>query len=467
MLSFKRFVPMALVTHRAHNAAWRGRAWRNLGAMWSRAARCALMIASIASPVALAQPALTTIQDILYRADGSRFSGTVFITWSSFLAGNGSNVATANLTLPVVNGDLQVRLVPTTTASAGAQYNITYNSNGVNEFTEVWSVPPSTLPLRVRDVRVSTGTIVGPVPVSSSPIQISDVTGLQNELAIRPLMGAGFAIGRTAVVNGAGQLDGAVGNLSDCVRVDGSSGPCGSGGGLIPSYADAETPSGAVDGVNTSFTLMYPPSPVASLALYLNGLLMEAGIDYQIAGNAITFYVGSTPQAGDLLVANYRYANPANPLGSLTSAQVVCSTSGTFTTSATLTSLGTCTLPAGLLSAGDRLEIQFQYAHAGTNNGFTGEIHVGGTTILSRSAAASEQFFAGRATFGIYSGGQQWDAESWGSALGFQAGAGAANENTAQPLTIDFRGALAAATASERVILPNFTVIRYPAQVNP
>jgi hypothetical protein len=89
---------------------------------------------------------VTTIQDILYRADGTRFDGTMFITWSSFQAGNGANIATANLTLPIVNGALRVPLVPTGTASAGAQYNITYSNNGVNEFTEAWSVPPSALP---------------------------------------------------------------------------------------------------------------------------------------------------------------------------------------------------------------------------------------------------------------------------------------------------------------------------------
>jgi len=240
----------------------------------------------------------------------------MFITWSSFQAGNGANIATANLTLPIVNGALRVPLVPTGTASAGAQYNITYSNNGVNEFTEAWSVPPSALPFAVRAVRVSGGTVVGPQPVTTS-IQISDVTGLQNELTIRPMEGTGYAIGRTAVINNAGQIDAAVGNLSDCVRVDGSSGPCGSGGGLIPSYSDAETPSGPVDGVNQTFTLMFAPSPTASLELYLNGLLMEAGVDYQLSGNTVMFLVGSTPQPGDLVLANYRYANPNSPLGSL------------------------------------------------------------------------------------------------------------------------------------------------------
>ena len=92
------------------------------------------------------QPALTTIQDILYRADGTRFSGTVFIRANSFLSGGGSNIATANVTIAVINGVLRVQLVPTTTASPGAQYNVTYASGGVNQFTEVWAVLPVPCP---------------------------------------------------------------------------------------------------------------------------------------------------------------------------------------------------------------------------------------------------------------------------------------------------------------------------------
>src|SRR5689334_21351353 len=169
------------------------------------------LIAAGAFSVA-AQPALTTIQDTLYRADGTRFSGTMFIRYNSFLAGDANNVATANLTLPIVNGTLRVQLVPTTTASAGAQYTVTYNSRGINQFTEIWAVPPSTVPLRVRDVRVSTGVIIGPPPVIS-PVQIADIVGLPSELSVRPMKGVGFGIGRAAVINQAGQVDAASGNL--------------------------------------------------------------------------------------------------------------------------------------------------------------------------------------------------------------------------------------------------------------
>jgi hypothetical protein len=421
----------------------------------------------ISAGLAAAQPTLTTIQDVLYRADGTRYNGTIFINWNSFLGGDASNIATASLTLPIVNGVLHVQLVPTTTASAGAQYDVTYNNAGINQFTEVWAVPLSNVPLRVRDVRVSTGSIVGPLPVTS-PVQIGDVVGLQNELALRPLEGVGFTVGRAAIINSSGQIDGAAGSPSDCVRVDGSSGPCGSGGGggLLPSFADGEVPSGSANGVNTVFSLANSPSPAASLDLYRNGLLMKQVADYTLSGNVVTFLIASTPQSGDLLQASYRFANPSNPLGSLTATQVICSSVGTGTNSTTMTQLGSCTIAAGLIGAGDRIEILFQYGHTGTATGFTPEIHFGGTTVLSRVASAPETGVVGRMAFGIFSGSQAWDSQSWGNSLTFGASTGTSAENIAQNLTISLRGSMAGAT-SDTVNLRNFTVVRYPAQTNP
>ncbi|MBZ5674876.1 MAG: hypothetical protein LAP61_11570 [Acidobacteriia bacterium] len=427
--------------------------------------KLALLAAGAIGTVA-GQPALTSIQDILYRADGTRFTGTMFIRYNSFLAGDTSNIATANLTLPIVNGVLRVRLVPTTTASAGAQYTVTYNSQGIDQFTEIWAVPPSTIPLRVRDVRVSSGTVVGPPPVIS-PVQISDVTGLVNELSVRPMKGVGFGIGRTAVINQAGQVDAASGNLGDCVRVDGSSGPCGSGGGVTSgSFADSEVPAGVVNGSNTVFTLASAPSPAASLELYRNGLLMRQGTDYQIATNTITFFIGSVPQSADLLVASYRFANPNDPLSSLASPQVVCSSTGSSTSGTTLIELGSCTIAAGLMGAGDRLEVQFHYGHSGTATGFTSAVLIGNTTVASRSGAATEALLAGHTSFGIYGSGQTWDSQTWGVALSLASNAGTASENTSQAVRVSLQGQMAG-TTSDSVILRNFTVIRYPAQANP
>jgi len=427
--------------------------------------KLALLAASAIGTLA-GQPALTTIQDVLYRADGTRFTGTMFIRYNSFQGGDTSNIATANLTLPIVNGALRVRLVPTTTASAGAQYAVTYNSQGVDQFTEIWAVAPSTAVLRVRDVRVSSGTVVGPQPVLA-PVQIGDVVGLSNELAVRPMKGVGFGIGRTAVINQAGQIDGATGNLGDCVRVDGSSGPCGGGGGgLGASFADAEVPAGVINGSNAVFTLATAPSPAGSLELYLNGLLMLQGADYQISTNTITFFLASVPQSGDLLVASYRFANPNDPLSSLASPQVVCSSTGSSTSGTALVELGSCTIAAGLLGAGDRLEVQFHYAHTGTATGFTGALLVGSTTVASRAGGATEALLAGHTSFGIYGGGQTWDTQTWGVALSLSANAGTAGENTSQALRVSLQGQMAG-TTSDSVFLRNFTVIRYPAQANP
>jgi hypothetical protein len=424
------------------------------------------LLAAGAIGIAAGQPALTTIQDILYRADGTRFTGTMFIKYNSFLAGDTSNIATANLTLAIVNGVLRVRLVPTTTASAGAQYNVTYNSNGIDQFTEIWAVPPSTLILRVRDVRVSTGTIVGPGPVTT-PVQIGDVVGLANELAVRPMKGVGFGVGRTAVINQAGQIDAASGNLGDCVHVDGSSGPCGSGGGATGgSFADAEIPIGLVNGSNTVFTLSSAPSPAASLELSRNGLLQLAGTDYQISGNTVTFFLASVPQSGDLLVASYRFAPPSGLLSTIGLSQVVCSSPGTSTSNTAFAGLGSCTIPAGLLGTGDRLEIQFQYGHTGMATGFTGMVQVGGTVVASRSGGANEALLAGRTSFGIYDGGQVWDTQTWGTGLSLAVTAGTASENTSQAVRVSLFGQMAG-TTSDSVFLRNFTVIRYPAQTNP
>jgi hypothetical protein len=139
---------------------------------------------------------------------------------------------------------------------------------------------------------------------------------------------------------------------------------------------------------------------------------------------------------------------------------------GTSTGSTTLTQLGSCTIPAGLLGTGDRIELQFQYAHTGSAAGVSGQIQWGGTTVFSRSSVASETAVVGRIALGIDSGTQSWDAQSWGNSLTLANTVGSAGEDTTQNLTISFRGQMLAVTG-DSVLLSNFTVIRYPAQTNP
>ena len=105
---------------------------------------------------ALGAPALTTIQDVLYMANGTRFNGNLTISWSSFQAADNSNIITQAVNVTVVDGNLFVRLVPSTNANPSGYYSVAYSSNGQVQFQELWAVPPSATPLYVRNVRIGT-----------------------------------------------------------------------------------------------------------------------------------------------------------------------------------------------------------------------------------------------------------------------------------------------------------------------
>jgi hypothetical protein len=77
---------------------------------------------------------------------------------------------------------------------------------------------------------------------------------------------------------------------------------------LTGTFADAETPSGTVDGSNAAFTLAHTPSPAGSLVLFKNGQEMIAGgADYTLATATITYTASAKPQTGDVHIAFYRY----------------------------------------------------------------------------------------------------------------------------------------------------------------
>ena len=70
-------------------------------------------------------------------------------------------------------------------------------------------------------------------------------------------------------------------------------------------FVDKEIPTGAINGVNTAFTLSNAPIS-GSDHVHLNGLLMEsgAGNDYTISGAVITFSVA--PLTGEKIRVTYR-----------------------------------------------------------------------------------------------------------------------------------------------------------------
>ncbi len=255
----------------------------------------------------MAAPQLTTIEDTLYKADGTKFNGLAIISWKSFEAADTANVAAHVKTVQVVDGYLRVQLAPSTNAVPSFSYTVRYNSNGKVQWDELWAVPASSGVLKVRDVRVTDGQNSTLPPAQ---LQESEVVGLAEDLDARPTKGAAYTPNAVAVVNGQGELDSVQGTPTDCVHVDGSSGPCTSAA-TGPSYVENETPMGNVDGTNATFALAGAPDPAASLMLFRNGLLQKPSQDYLITGASITFLPVSQPRNGDILTASYRL-NPTN-----------------------------------------------------------------------------------------------------------------------------------------------------------
>ena len=422
--------------------------------------RVLLTAALLAWPV-LAGPPLTTVQDVLYKADGTRFSGMLVITWTSFDAPDGSNVTTQSVTTKVTDGVLRVQLVPTTTSNPPVYYSVRYSSDGYVQFDEKWAVPASTLPLRVRDVRQAapSSSTVATDTAATPPFQEADIVGLTSDLEARPLKGPGYVAGRVAMVSFQGSLESVTGSPSDCVRVDGSAGPCGA---PETSYVDGDTPSGVVDGVNAAFTLSAEPQPASSLAVYRNGLLQKLGLDYSLNGGTVTFVAGAEPRTGDTLLASYRLAGVEAGASQLfASPQVLCSGVGAATANTELARIGVCTIPAGTLAVGDRVEVRFDLAHQGVSSGYHFEVLWGATPAVQRDAGALDAYVIGRADAAIHAAGAQLSSQTWGSVLPLGSTVGDASGVPNAAVTIGFLARLAQ-SGGETVTLRNFSVVRFP-----
>jgi hypothetical protein len=429
--------------------------------------RTKTILAAALCGLAWGQTGLTTIQDTLFKADGTRFNGTLTIHWVTFDSSNNGTIVQQSTSVSVVNGNLFVQLVPNAVAPPPANvYTVNYQSDGLQQFTETWTVPVSATPLRVATVR--TGTVVtgssSGTAGNQTPITESTVIGLAADLAQRPIKGVGYGTDRVAVVNDAGQLETVVGDVGDCVFVDGTTGPCGQA-----TFADAETPGGTVDGANNTVTLASPPLG-SSLLLFRNGLYLTPGFDYTLDGSTVQFVAGATPQPGDRLTASYRVdTSQAGNIGGLSgggglrtaATQVLCSSTGTSSSSTTLTTLGSCDIPAAGLQPGDRIEVRFTFAHTGTNSGVSVQLNWGDTTVLSRTASAQDSAVAGQAEAGITANGAQVTIQSWGTVLPFLPGIVNAPVGTSG-ITVSFKAALSL-VGPDSVALTNYVVLRYPA----
>src|SRR5271165_950241 len=115
------------------------------------------LLSCLAPPVIQAfgqAPALTTVSDTVYRADGRPASGTLLISWPAFTTADGHTVAAGNNSVVLgSNGSLTVQLAPNAGAMpSGTTYLVTYQLTDGTVKTENWSVG-STSPETISQVR--------------------------------------------------------------------------------------------------------------------------------------------------------------------------------------------------------------------------------------------------------------------------------------------------------------------------
>ena len=94
---------------------------------------------------ALAQaPATTTVQDTVYKSDGTLASGSVVISWSPFLTADSKPVFGGTKTVTLTSGALSVALTPNAGGTpSGTSYNVKFFQAGGVFFEEIWVVPSS------------------------------------------------------------------------------------------------------------------------------------------------------------------------------------------------------------------------------------------------------------------------------------------------------------------------------------
>jgi trimeric autotransporter adhesin len=113
----------------------------------------------LAVSAALAQsPALTTVSDTVYRADGSPPSGTLLISWPAFTTADGYAVVAGTKSVVLGSGgSFSVQLAPNAGGTPGVAFSVVYQLSDGTVKSEVWTIG-NTSPQTVAQVRTMAGT---------------------------------------------------------------------------------------------------------------------------------------------------------------------------------------------------------------------------------------------------------------------------------------------------------------------
>ena len=142
-----------------------------------------------ASPAPQSGPALTSVVDTVYMANGTPAQGILVITWPAFVAGDGTGVAPGALDVTLgTNGALNVALAPNANATpANVYYTVVYQLEPGEVRTEYWVVPTSS-PATLAQVRTTPGSGTAAQPVSMQYVNTA-LVGKANDNAVVHLAG--------------------------------------------------------------------------------------------------------------------------------------------------------------------------------------------------------------------------------------------------------------------------------------
>jgi hypothetical protein len=135
-------------------------------------------------------PAMTTVADVIYGADGATASGTLLISWPSFTTSDNKPVAAGTKSVKLgAGGAFTVDLAPNEGATpAGTLYTIVFQLDDGVPKTEYWSVPTNS-PVTVAGVRSTPGTSTTAQLVSRQYVDTA-VSGKASDTSVVHLSGS-------------------------------------------------------------------------------------------------------------------------------------------------------------------------------------------------------------------------------------------------------------------------------------
>ena len=102
-----------------------------------------MLLVVLVTPFIHSQITTTTVQGVVYRADGTPATGTLIVTWSAFSTANNQAVAAGSKSVSIgQDGFVSINLAPNAEASpAGSYYTAIYHLNDGTVNKEYWVVP--------------------------------------------------------------------------------------------------------------------------------------------------------------------------------------------------------------------------------------------------------------------------------------------------------------------------------------